>query len=171
MILKHALSLGLVLSAFTALTACGDSTSGSAPASGASGAATAKPAATATAAVTAKATATATATATAAPAAGGIVGIKADEMFAVGCESISKDSECAEIVVKAESEKAQNIEAMKKLCGGTVTEKPCSTDKIIGTCRIMKNIITHYSSEGPQKLTVDSAKKVCEKNHGHWVEP
>ncbi len=167
MILKHALSLGLVLSAFTALTAGGDSTSGSAPASGASGAATAKPAATATA----TAAATATATATAAPAAGGIVGIKADEMFAVGCESISKDSECAEIVVKAESEKAQNIEAMKKLCGGTVTEKPCSTDKIIGTCRIMKNIITHYSSEGPQKLTVDSAKKVCEKNHGHWVEP
>lgn len=165
MILKYALSLGLVLSA-AALTACGDSSSGSAaPASGASGAATAKPAATATA------TAAATAKATAAPAAAGIVGIAADEMFAVSCESISKDSECADIVVKAEAEKAENIAAMKKICGGTVAEKACSTDKIIGTCRVMKNIIVHYSSEGPKKYDADSAKKACEKGHGRWVTP
>lgn len=171
MSLKHALSLGFLLTAALAATACGDSSSGSAPASGASGAATAKPTATAAATATATAAATPTATATAAPAAPAIVGIAADEMLAATCESISKDSECTEVVVKAEGEKAKSMDAMKKLCSGTVSDKACSTDKIVGTCRIMKDMITHYSSDGPKKHTVDTAKKVCEKSRGKWVSP
>ena len=119
------------------------------------------------------------AAATAAPAAkpaaasapAAIVGIKAGEILAASCESIEKDSECSDVVVTSEAEKASGLQAMKQFCSGKVNESACSTDKIVGTCRIMKDMITHYSSEGPKKYTVETAKPACEKSHGHWVGP
>lgn len=163
---KQILGFCLALAATGALVGCGDKGSGSAPASGASGAATSKPTAAAT--MTAAAV-TATATAAAAPAK--VAGIAADEMVAASCETIDKDSECAEVVVKAEADKAKNLDVMKKICKGKVAETACSADKIIGTCRVMKDMIVHYSSEGPKKYTADTAKTACEKGHGHWVNP
>lgn len=166
---KQFLGFSLALATAGALVACGDSGSGSAPASGASGAATSKPTAAAT--VTAAATATATATATAAAAPAKVVGIAADEMVAASCDSIEKDSECGEVVVKAEADKAKSRDALKTFCKGKLSETACSADKIVGTCRVMKDIINHYSSEGPKKYTAETAKAACEKGHGRWVAP
>ena len=90
-------------------------------------------------------------------------------MFAVGCDSIAKDSECGEIVVMNEADKAKNEEIMKKLCKDTITSKPCSADKMVGTCRVMKDIVNHYYEDGPKKYTADTAKAACEKQHGRWT--
>jgi hypothetical protein len=146
---NHALSITALL-ALAALAGCDKSGGSEAPASSAAGAkpAAAKPAA-----------------------AAAVVGIAVGETVAASCESVSKDSECSEIVVTAEADKAKSLDALKKLCEGKVTESACSTDKIVGTCRIMKDIISHYSSEGPKKHTVETAKAVCEKSHGRWVAP
>jgi hypothetical protein len=162
MSLHRALSLASLV-ALAALAGCGNSASPEATASSAA----AKPGAAAT--MSAAATKPATAPPTAAAAA--VVGIATGEMVAASCESIDKDGECSEIVVTAEADKAKSMDALKKLCQGKVTDKACSTDKIVGTCRIMKDIISHYSSEGPPKHTVETAKKVCEKSHGRWIAP
>lgn len=171
--MKRFVGFGVLVAAACALAACGDSSSGSAPASGASGAATSKPTAAATATATATAAAaTATATATAAAAAPGkIMGIADGEMLAASCDTIDKDSECGEVVVKSEADKAKTAEALKQFCKGKLGESACSTTNMVGTCRVMKDVINHYFSDGPKKYDADSAKKACEKQHGRWVTP
>lgn len=153
------LSIALFVAALGTLAGCGDS----APASGApSGAGSAAGSGTAKAATPAKA---------AAPAA--IAGIKAGEMLAASCNTIAKDSECGDVVVMAEGDKAKTVETLKQICnGGAVTENACPADKLVGTCRVMKDIINHYYSEGGKAFkSADDAKAMCEKSHGTWVAP
>jgi hypothetical protein len=111
----------------------------------------------------------ATASATAAASAAPVVGLAAGEIVGGSCDTVDKDSECGEFVVKSDGEKAMAMEALKKICKGKVSESACAADKIVGTCRVGKDIINHYSSEGPKKYTADTAKKACEKSHGHPV--
>ncbi len=153
------LSIALFVAALGTLAGCGDG----APASGApSGSGSAAASGTAKAATPAKA---------AAPAA--IAGIKAGEMLAASCNTIAKDSECGDVVVMAEGDKAKTVETLKQICnGGAVTENACPADKLVGTCRVMKDIINHYYSEGGKAFkSADDAKAMCEKSHGTWVTP
>lgn len=174
---SYAFSIAFVLVGGGLLTACGDST----PASGAapSGSGSAKPAMTtmasaAVSAVAASASAVMSAMPSAMPSAAPVAvpGIAAGELVGGSCDTISKDSECGEFVVMAEAEKAQSMEALKKLCKGTVGEKACTADKMVGSCRVGKDMINHYYSDGPKAYkTADDAKKACEKGHGKWVAP
>lgn len=109
---------------------------------------------------------------TQAPAAAKVVGIAADEMVASSCNSVPKDSECGEVVVKTEAEKAKVKDAMKQICkSGTVADTACAADKMVGTCRVGKDMINHYYADGPKSYTAETAKKACEKNMGRWVNP
>lgn len=107
-------------------------------------------------------------------AAGGntVVGIKAGELFAASCNTIASEGECGEVVATSEADKAKVGEALKQLCSkGTVsTGDICPSDKMVGTCRVMKDIINHYYSGGPKAYTAETAKQQCEKEHGHWVQ-
>jgi hypothetical protein len=171
---SYAFSIAFVLAAGGVLTACGDTTPSGPGAPMPSG--SAKPTATATAATTAAAATTATAAASAMPSASAsaaaVQGIAAGEMVGGSCDTISADSECMEFVVTAEAEKAKSMEALKKLCKGTVSEKACAADKMVGTCREGKDMIKHYYGDGPKAYkAADDAKKACEKGHGKWATP
>jgi len=99
-----------------------------------------------------------------------IPGIAAGEVFLASCNTISKDSECGDFVGKSADEKAKAVEALKMLCKEPPSESACPSDKIVGTCRVMKDIVNHYYADGPKSYALDAAKAECEKNHGHWVE-
>ncbi|HEY4117690.1 MAG TPA: hypothetical protein VGM56_07540 [Byssovorax sp.] len=96
-------------------------------------------------------------------------GIKAGETIAASCDTIAKDSECGEVVITAPSQKAESMAAMKQLCKAPPGEAACPSAKMVGTCRVMKDIINHYYADGPKSYAVDAAKKACEGQHGHWV--
>jgi hypothetical protein len=100
-----------------------------------------------------------------------VVGIKPGEIVVGSCNTIEKDSECGEITTTSESEKSSELEFLKKTCKGTVTESACSTENVIGTCRVFKNVIDHFYSAGPKGYTAETAKAYCEKHHGRWVTP
>ena len=108
----------------------------------------------------------------AAAAANTVVGIKPGEMFAAACITIPVDSECGEIVVTSEADKAKVADGIKQLCSkGTVsTDKACPSDKMVGSCRVGKDMVNHYYADGPKAYAADTAKKKCEKGYGHWVE-
>lgn len=101
-----------------------------------------------------------------------VVGIKPGELFAASCNTITSDGECGEIVATSEADKAKGGEAMKQLCtkGTASTDKVCPSEKMVGTCRVMKDIVNHYYADGPKAYTADTAKQKCEKEHGHWVQ-
>ena len=101
-----------------------------------------------------------------------IVGIKAGETFAASCDTISADSECGEVVAAEGQDKAKQADAVKQLCkkGTFSAEKTCASEKMVGTCRVMKDIINHYYSDGPKAYTAATAKTKCEKDMGHWVQ-
>ncbi|HEY3359846.1 MAG TPA: hypothetical protein VGQ83_41735 [Polyangia bacterium] len=104
------------------------------------------------------------------PAAAKVKGIKSGETVAATCDTITKDSTCAELVVTDPAKKGDAVKALKQLCKGAKAGGSCKTAGQVGTCRIMKDIINHYYSKGPKNFTVDSAKEQCEKDHGHWVD-
>jgi hypothetical protein len=115
------------------------------------------------------ATTSAAPAAAAAPAA--VTGIKSGEIVAALCDTVAKDSECAEFVVMNEADKAKTTDAAKKLCPTAAAGSSCpNPTKIVATCRVMKDIINHYYSEGGKPYTKDTAKAACSKNMGHLVE-
>lgn len=100
-----------------------------------------------------------------------VPGIKAEEMVAAVCNMIAKVSECAEFVVTKPEDKAKVMADGKALCPTLdATSTSCPVQKRVGTCRVMKDVINHYYSEGGKSHTLATAKVACEKDHGHWVD-
>ena len=93
------------------------------------------------------------------------------ELVGGSCDSRSEDSECSEITVKTEDDKAKSKESLQKFCMSPVAPAACTASERVGTCRAGTDTIHHYYSGGPKHYTADDAKKECARIRGQWVTP
>lgn len=98
------------------------------------------------------------------------VGLKPGEEVATSCDTIAKDSECTVFLVTDPAKKAQAAKVMTMMCKKGTVGEACPTSNILGSCRVGKDMMTHYYSEGGKTRDEATAKADCKKGHGHWVE-